>query len=55
MFVKDKIAELYPHVNENETPLPRSWSSLDKFTHIGLSHSNLRAQYKGILPVYKHK
>ncbi|XP_047127074.1 ran-binding protein 9 isoform X2 [Hydra vulgaris] len=53
MFAPDRISELYPHVNENETPLPRCWSSLDKYTHIGLSHSNLRAQYKGLGKTHK--
>ena len=47
-ILKDNIAELYPQVNEDETPLPRCWSSQDKFTHIGLSQNNLRAQYKGM-------
>uniref|UniRef100_A0A672FP08 RAN binding protein 9 n=1 Tax=Salarias fasciatus TaxID=181472 RepID=A0A672FP08_SALFA len=34
-------------VNENETPLPRSWSPKDKFSYIGLSQNNLRVHYKG--------
>lgn len=45
---KDRISELYPYVNEEETPLPRSWSTQDKFTYIGLSQNNLRAHYKGV-------
>lgn len=45
---KDRISELYPYVNEEETPLPRSWSTQDKFTYIGLSQNNLRAHYKGM-------
>ena len=45
---KDRIAELYPHVNEDDMPLPRSWSTQDRCTHIGLSQNNLRAHYKGI-------
>lgn len=44
---KDRIALLYPSVNESETPLPRSWSSQHKCSHIGLSQNNLRAHYKG--------
>lgn len=43
----DKIALLYPNVNEAETPLPRSWSPKDKFNLIGLSQNNLRVNYKG--------
>lgn len=43
----DKISELYTGVNEEETPLPRSWNSQDKFAHITLTQNNLRVQYKG--------
>lgn len=45
---EDRLKLLYPMVNENETPLPRSWSPKDKFTYIGLSQNNLRVHYKGI-------
>ena len=45
---KDRISLLYPSVNEAETPLPRSWSTQHKCSHIGLSQNNLRAHYKGI-------
>ena len=38
---------LYFQVNEAETPLPRFWSTKDKFNYIGLSLGNLRVQYKG--------
>ena len=41
------LKQLYPAVNEDETPLPRSWSPKDKFNFIGLSNSNLRVHYKG--------
>ncbi|KAJ6635769.1 Ran-binding protein 9 [Pseudolycoriella hygida] len=44
----NRIKSLYPNVNENETPLPRSWSSKDKCTSIGLTQNNLRVHYKGI-------
>lgn len=44
----DRLKLLYPLVNEDETPLPRSWSPKDKFTYIGLSQNNLRVHYKGI-------
>lgn len=50
---KDRVAELYPEVNEEETPLPRAWSSQDKFTYIGLSQNNLRAHYKGVGKTHK--
>ena len=33
-------------MNEEETPLPRSWSTKDKYQYIGLSQSNLRVHYK---------
>ncbi|XP_066923576.1 ran-binding protein 9-like [Clytia hemisphaerica] len=51
--VDDRIASLYPFVNEAETPLPRSWSSQDKCSHIGLSQNNLRAHYKGVGKTHK--
>lgn len=44
----NRIKTLYPNVNENETPLPRSWSSKDKCSSIGLTQNNLRVHYKGI-------
>lgn len=43
----DYLKTLYPAVNEDETPLPRSWSPKDKFNYIGLSQNNLRVHYKG--------
>ncbi|XP_047000960.1 ran-binding protein 9 [Schistocerca americana] len=43
----DRIKCLYPMVNEEETPLPRSWSPKDKYNYIGLSQNNLRVHYKG--------
>lgn len=43
----NRIKSLYPNVNENATPLPRSWSSKDKCTSIGLTLNNLRVHYKG--------
>ena len=43
----DLLKELYPSVNENETPLPRHWSAKDKWNFIGLSQNNLRVHYKG--------
>lgn len=43
----NRIISLYPNVNENETPLPRSWSSKDKCASIGLTQNNLRVHYKG--------
>lgn len=41
----DRIAKLYPHVHD--TPLPRSWSSKDKYQYIKLSRSNQRVHYNG--------
>ena len=46
--IPDPLKQLYPAVNEGETPLPRSWSSKDKYNFIGLSQNNLRVHYKGI-------
>ncbi|XP_033125383.1 ran-binding protein 9-like [Anneissia japonica] len=43
----DRIKRLYPAVNEDETPLPHSWSCNDKSSFIGLSQGNLRVHYKG--------
>ncbi|KPI94510.1 Ran-binding protein 10 [Papilio xuthus] len=43
---EDRLKLLYPNVNEDETPLPRSWSTKDKFSYIGLSQNNLRVHYK---------
>lgn len=43
----DRLKVLYPMVNEEETPLPRSWSPKDKYNYIGLSQNNLRVHYKG--------
>ncbi|CAF0758366.1 unnamed protein product [Brachionus calyciflorus] len=51
--VGDVIARLYPNVNQNETPLPRQWSTDHKFQSLTLSHDNLRVTYKG--PGKTHK
>ena len=45
--LSDRLNQLYPKVDGTETPLPRSWSTKDKFTYIGLSQGNLRVHYKG--------
>uniref|UniRef100_A0A8B9ZGH7 RAN binding protein 9 n=1 Tax=Anas platyrhynchos TaxID=8839 RepID=A0A8B9ZGH7_ANAPL len=45
--LKRRLRRLYPAVDEQETPLPRSWSPKDKFSYIGLSQNNLRVHYKG--------
>ncbi|KAK9891105.1 hypothetical protein WA026_013425 [Henosepilachna vigintioctopunctata] len=45
--VVDRFKKLYPSVKEDKTPLPRSWSTKEKFTYIGLSQNNLRVHYKG--------
>lgn len=49
----DRLKVLYPMVNEDETPLPRSWSPKDKYNYIGLSQNNLRVHYKGISDVVR--
>uniref|UniRef100_A0A673C9E2 RAN binding protein 10 n=1 Tax=Sphaeramia orbicularis TaxID=375764 RepID=A0A673C9E2_9TELE len=43
----ERLKRLYPAVNEEESPLPRSWSPKDKYSYIGLSQNNLRVHYKG--------
>uniref|UniRef100_A0A1A8GT46 RAN binding protein 9 n=1 Tax=Nothobranchius korthausae TaxID=1143690 RepID=A0A1A8GT46_9TELE len=45
--LNERLKWLYPAVNEEETPLPRSWSPKDKYSYIGLSQNNLRVHYKG--------
>lgn len=45
--VVDRLKLLYPAVDEQKTPLPRSWSAKEKFNYIGLSQNNLRVHYKG--------
>uniref|UniRef100_A0A8C7MSS1 RAN binding protein 10 n=1 Tax=Oncorhynchus kisutch TaxID=8019 RepID=A0A8C7MSS1_ONCKI len=45
--LNERLKRLYPAVNEDETPLPRSWSPKDKYSYIGLSQNNLRVHYKG--------
>lgn len=47
LSIDERLKILYPMVNEDETPLPRCWSTKDKFNYIGLSLNNLRVQYKG--------
>ncbi|PVD20735.1 hypothetical protein C0Q70_18896 [Pomacea canaliculata] len=49
----DPLKRLYPAVNEDDNPLPRSWSPKDKFNYIGLSQSNLRVHYKGVGKTHK--
>ncbi|CAG5958439.1 unnamed protein product, partial [Menidia menidia] len=44
--LSERLKRLYPAVNEEETPLPRSWSPKDKYSYIGLSQNNLRVHYK---------
>ena len=47
LSLDERLRILYPMVNEAETPLPRCWSTKDKYNYIGLSLNNLRVQYKG--------
>jgi len=47
MTADERLKRLYPMVDEDETPLPRSWNSKDKFTNLGLSQNNMRVHYKG--------
>ncbi|KAK9720307.1 SPRY domain [Popillia japonica] len=45
--IDERLKQLYPSVDEEKTPLPRCWSTKDKYTYIGLSQNNLRVHYKG--------
>ncbi len=47
LTLDERLRLLYPAVDESETPLPRCWSTTDKYNFIGLSMNNLRVQYKG--------
>ena len=42
------LARLYPRLDDRDAILPRSWSTKDKYSLIGLSQANLRVHYKGI-------
>lgn len=44
---EDRLKRLYPAVDEEKFPLPRSWSPKEKYNYIGLSQNNLRVHYKG--------
>ncbi|XP_065827758.1 ran-binding protein 9-like isoform X2 [Oscarella lobularis] len=41
------LARLYPRLDDRDAILPRSWSTKDKYSLIGLSQANLRVHYKG--------
>jgi hypothetical protein len=43
----DRLKLLYPNVDEDKSPIPRQWSSLDKCSYLGLNQNNLRVHYKG--------
>lgn len=49
----DRLKRLYPAVKEDKTPLPRAWSSKEKFTYLGLCQNNLRVYYKGTGKTHK--
>jgi hypothetical protein len=53
LFVGDVISRIYPNVNQQETPLPRQWSTIHKCNLLTLSNGNLRVTYKG--PGKTHK
>jgi len=42
-----RLKQLYPAVNELETPFPTCWSHKDKHEFIGLSEDGLTINYKG--------
>ncbi|KAF6038732.1 RANBP9 [Bugula neritina] len=43
-----RLKQLYPAVNELETPFPTCWSHKDKHEFIGLSEDGLTINYKGL-------
>ncbi|KAI4466702.1 ran binding protein 9-related [Holotrichia oblita] len=47
--IDERLKQLYPNVDEEKTPLPRCWSTKDKYTYIGLSQNNLRVHYKVVV------
>jgi len=47
LSLDQRLKILYPFVKQDETPLPRAWSTKDKYNYIGLSQNNLRVHYKG--------
>lgn len=49
----DRFKQLYPAVDGEDTPLPKTWSPKDKFSFIGLSQNNLRVHYKGVGKTHK--
>lgn len=51
--IMDRLARLYPKVDEKETPLPRSWSVKDKFSFLVLSQNNQKVHYKGTIVTQK--
>eukprot|EP00088_Acartia_fossae_P037946 TRINITY_DN3918_c0_g1_i15.p1 TRINITY_DN3918_c0_g1~~TRINITY_DN3918_c0_g1_i15.p1 ORF type:complete len:574 (-),score=151.05 TRINITY_DN3918_c0_g1_i15:508-2229(-) len=53
LSLDERLKILYPFVKEEETPLPRSWSTKDKYNYIGLSQNNLRIHYKGCGKTHK--
>jgi hypothetical protein len=42
----ERLAQLYPHVNE-DTPLPSKWNSKEKAATLVLQQNNLVVTYKG--------
>ena len=47
LTISERLKILYPEVDEEETPLPRAWSSQIQHYLTGLSQANRRAHYKG--------
>jgi len=47
LSLDERLKILYPFVKQDDTPLPRAWSTKDKYNYIGLSQNNLRVHYKG--------
>ena len=43
----ERLKQLYPLVDEQETPLPRCWSQDEKYQFISLSDDKLRVHFTG--------
>ncbi|OQV11484.1 Ran-binding protein 9 [Hypsibius exemplaris] len=45
--MEKKLVELYPWVNQAETPIPMCWNPKDKFSYITLTQNDTKILYKG--------
>ncbi|KAI1701982.1 SPRY domain-containing protein [Ditylenchus destructor] len=45
--VQERLTKLYPFVDVKKNPLPRFWSTTDRFTSLHISTDLLRVRYRG--------